>query len=231
MKNIMMALFTVVAFMGCAQQKLHLVTQGYSANEIDGIKKGLSGYLSEQGIAIEDSAISIPEIFPEVTLALNPTFNNPHFIAELDNWLMQNGHQASTEFRFAEGNHYYNKNNFGLYLRKPGTQKQATIPPYLRTQYCDVADGTLAFNRDGKTILELEIIGDGSDRIDTYNGQWSFENNILIVDFNKFDQKFRLSQETKQTHLGERPADVFKPMSRMEGDHILNCEFLIIYMN
>lgn len=215
----------------CANTQLHLVTKGYSKSEITALKSSLSEQLVKQKIDVVLSDIPLPAMFPDASLALNPTYNQPDVIALLDNWLLANGHKTSREFRFSEGNHYYSKAHLGLYLRKPGSKEQVDLPPYLRTQYCDVADGTLALNKDGQVVLEYELLGDGRDKIDTLKGQWFFADNHLTVDFKNLSQTFTLAKEEKQTHLGPRPADVYKPIKQLSKKHILNCEFLIIYIN
>ena len=226
-----LALLSLLLLTACANTQLHLVTKGYSNSEIEALKNSLSEQLVDEKIDVVRSSISIPSNFPNASLALNPSFNQPEVIANLDKWLVANGHKTSREFRFSEGNHYYSKAHLGLYIRKPGTEGQVDLPPYLRTQYCDVADGTLALNKDGEAILEYELIGDGSDIIDTLNGQWLFENNQLSVDFRTINQTFKLVKQEKETHLGPRPADVYKPMQQLAKKPILNCEFLIIYIN
>ncbi|WP_372770958.1 hypothetical protein [Pseudoalteromonas sp.] len=225
---VLLSLFLLTA---CANTQLHLVTKGYSKSEVAALKTSLSEQLEGEKIDVVLSEIAIPKNFPNATLALNPNFNQPEIIARLDNWLVVNGHKTSQEFRFSEGNHYYSKSHLGLYLRKPGTERQVDLPPYLRTQYCDVADGTLALNKNGQAILEYELTGNGSDKIDVLNGQWLFVSNQLSVDFKYLNQTFTLVKEEKQTHLGPRPADVFRPTKQLAKKHILNCEFLIIYMN
>ncbi|MFY8352225.1 hypothetical protein AAEU29_16915 [Pseudoalteromonas sp. SSM20] len=229
MKQLVLLSFLLLT--ACVNTQLHLVTKGYSKSEVATLKTSLSEHLENQKIDVVLSEIVIPANFPNATLALNPTYNQPEIIARLDNWLVANGHKTSQEFRFSEGNHYYSKAHLGLYLRKPGTERQVDLPPYLRTQYCDVADGTLALNKDGQAVLEYELIGDGGDKIDTLSGQWFFADNHLTVDFKNLRQTFKLAKEEKQTHLGPRPADVYNPTKQLAQKHILNCEFLIIYMN
>ena len=216
---------------GCASTQLHLVTQGYTIEQVENIKNELSPLLVEYDLEIVISDILIPNHFPDASIALNPADEHRLLITKLDTWLEGAGHKVSQEFRFAEGNHYYNKGHLGFYLRKPGSEQQVQLPPYLRTQFCKLADGTLALNKNGKAILEYELNNDGSDDMTRETGKWSFIGDKLILNIADEQYTFKRVEETKETYIGPRPADVFKPIKQQEHPSIFNCEFLIIYMD
>lgn len=224
-------LFVILCVLsGCQSTQLHVITDGYTQQEFEAIEASLKQALKDHDIDIIKSEVRMPTTFPNSSIALNPAANYQTIITQLDNWLVSNGHKQSQEFRFNQGNHYYSKDHLGLYLRKQGTQSNIDLPPYLRTQYCQIADGTLALNKHGVAVLEYEINNDHSDDLIRYQGTWSFHHNLLTVKINSLSQTFLLFKETKDTHLGPRQADVFKPQKQLTMPHIFNCEFLIIYM-
>jgi len=104
------------------------------------------------------------------------------------------------------------------------------MPAYLRTQYCKFADATIMFKNNGRFVLEFEK-GKYEDGLAVVQGSYIFDGRRLsITTDNEQSQFFLLHQEMKQTHLGQRQADVFKPSTENKNLQPLNCEFLIIYM-
>jgi len=53
----------------------------------------------------------------------------------------------------------------------------------------------------------------------------------VAFDDSRINQEFRLQRRQVETYLGMRPADVFTPNRAIEEMALLNCPYLIIYMN
>ncbi len=226
MRKILVAL-SLLALAACQSPKIHLVTQGYSEGE----REKLKNEFSQLGMQVVYSDVTIPQTFPDSSVAINPKFNNLELIKDIDAILQSNGLQVSREFRFSDGNHVYTGENVGVYIRNPETANEYAPPPYLRTQFCKLADGTLALNKNNSAVLEFEFNNDDSDQIITHHGVWKFNANQLSVSFDHFGQTFTLVKEMRETSYGDRPADVFKPKQKKESAlGILNCDFMIIYI-
>ncbi len=215
----------VVLLLGCQSPKLHLINYGYSAAKIESLKIKLA----KNGITVIDADIEIPQEFTDAILSLNPGFSDFKVLEALHNSLNSLGFGPVVEYRFAEGRHFYTKNNIGLYLRNPEMSTLNPLPKYLRTQYCEWSDATLMFKPNGGFILEYEILAKENEVIETMTGKWIKEQTKLILfPIEGPIQTFMQSFQQKETFFGMKPADVYTPQEQ----HLLlplNCEFLIIY--
>ena len=224
----------VLSLSGCSTTKLHLVSQGYSAQQVNQLKNELTN----QGINVSISSITMPNEFPNSAIAMSPSYDDLTFIEKVQKVLRKQGFEEAVELKFAQGKHLYNINHLGLYLRNP-LNNTHQMPPYLRTQYCKNADSTLMFTPNGKFVLEY----DGAtyeEPLQKVYGDYIFDGRTLRLvslehsnnnQHNIQSQQFTLRKESRSTPSGDKPADVFKPENKNHSLKQLNCDFLIIYMN
>jgi hypothetical protein len=211
--------------MGCSQTRLHIINQGYSTKYIH----ALTEKLSKLDIIIVESSVPMPNTFSDSTITTNPYFMNIELLESIEAILQLSDVDSPEYLTFAQGKHFYSRNHIGLYLRDKNNIKPM-MPAYLRTQYCELAEATIMFSNDGSFALEFEKSA-YEDKLAVVKGIYSFDNKQLqLVTGHGVSQTYTLSKEMKQTQLGERPADVFKPEHTVSDLGALNCEFLIIYM-
>jgi hypothetical protein len=225
MKFFYFVLVSLLFLTGCSQTRLHIVNQGYSTEYIS----VLAEKLSKLDVVIVESRVSIPDTFSDSTVATNPYFINIELLESIEAILQLSDIDSPEYLTFAQGKHFYSRNHVGLYLRNKNNIKPI-MPAYLRTQYCEFADATIMFSNDGRFALEFERSA-YEEKLVVIKGNYSFDNKYLqLVTEHGVSQSYILNKEIKHTQLGERPADVFKPKSMHSGLELLNCEFLIIYM-
>ncbi len=224
-------LFSVfcVLLSGCTTT-LHLTTSGYSETQQAELAASLKSALKAHDVNVVHTRVLVPKQFDDASVALNPGFDGASLIQDLDLWLQRQGHKASTEYRFAEGNHFYRQGHVGLYLRNPDASSHYAMPEYLRTQYCKAADGTLAFMPNKQLVLEYEMNGDSDDTLLREEGTWQLNGTVLTLTLKRQDYAFTLTKEKRSTPYGMKPADVFKPRSDHSDKPVLGCDFLIIYI-
>ncbi|NQY62717.1 MAG: hypothetical protein HRT38_03155 [Alteromonadaceae bacterium] len=214
-------------FLGCQNPTLYVVQKGYS-------DKNISKLISEVellGFNVKKSNISIPNEFSDSSIAMNPGFSDFSLLHKLNGVLTTLGYSNATEYRFAEGQHFYNKRILGLYLRKPGVSLVSDVPPYLHTQFCKYAEGTLQLTEQGTFSLEYENPAAKDDDLLVVSGTWFFNSDKLTLNSKATNEQiFIKTKEKKSTYMGIKPADVFKPQVQNHPFMPFNCEYLIIYM-
>jgi len=224
MRLLCVALLLIIC--GCSTKTIHLYNQGYSEDEISHLKDSLV----QQGYTVERPDVRVPNEFPNVVIALNPAFSDQDFYRYINQQLIDKGFGTATEFRFAQGQHFYSKNDVGIYLKNPN-QLEQPMPPYLRTQYCKTSSGaTILFNDNNKFVLEYEN-NHYDEVLIKLNGEYSFDGTMLtLFPADMAKHAYRLHKEVRETPYGDRPADVFKPIANNSPLGEFNCEFLIIYI-
>lgn len=211
---------------GCAKTQLHLINQGYTNEQLD----KLTATLKSQGVNVTMSQVPIPSEFPDSALALNPSFSNIEFINTIQQSLAAHNFSTATLLRFVQGQHFYNTDHAGLYLRNPNNT-EILMPPYLRTQFCQDADATIMFKKNGEFIVEYEGSSDENE-LNKIKGRYDFDGkNLSVKPENFIAQHFVLFKETRSTPFGDKSADVFKAQNKSHSLQPLKCDFLIIYMN
>ena len=216
----------LLLILGCQNPTVHVVQKGYSDTNI----AKLISEIELLGFNVKKSDINIPSDFSDSSIAMNPSFTDFTLLQKLNRVLTTLGYSSATEYRFAEGQHFYNKGNLGLYLREPSISPEPNVPPYLRTQFCKYADGTLQLSKQGVFKLEYENPVARDDLL-VFSGTWSFNANQLTLNSKEYDnQIFTMNKEKKSTHMGLKLADVFKPENKNHAFMPFNCEYLIIYM-
>lgn len=218
-------LLLVVLLSACSSKQVHIYNQGYSERQIDFLKTQIEA----QGYKVQLPQVAIPREFPQTSLAMNPGFNDTSFYQFLNQLLLVQGYGQASEYRFAQGLHFYSKNEIGLYLKNPD-YVVVDMPPYLRTQYCKSSIGaTIQFTPQGKFHLEYEVAK--VEELQVESGQYLFDGKTLDLYSDTLGQiSYRLAKEERETPYGLRPADVFKPVKSNHALGSLNCEFLIIYI-
>ena len=218
-------LVSLLFLMACSQTQLHIVNQGYSEERIN----SLISKLKKLDVSVVKSNVTIPNNFPNSTVATNPSFTDINLLNSIESLFLASGIESPSHLTFAQGKHFYNVNHLGVYLRNE-SNVVPTMPPYLRTQYCEFTDATIMFSRDGRFVLEFEK-ATYDEELAIVKGNYAFDSvSLQLITDHKISQSYSLKREMKQTQLGERPADVFKPDAINSALPALNCEFLIIYM-
>lgn len=226
MKYFKLGIFGILSLLSaCSQTYVHVINQGFSDEKLVSITKQLNNL----DLVVIRENITIPSEFPAATIATHPNFSNLELFHQIESIVVDQGISKLQHLTFAQGRHFYNEQHIGLYLRNED-DKSHVMPAYLRTQYCKFADATIMFKNNGRFVLEFEK-GKYEDGLAVVQGSYIFDGRRLsITTDNEQSQFFLLHQEMKQTHLGQRQADVFKPSTENKNLQPLNCEFLIIYM-
>lgn len=232
MKVLLLKLLLAALLSGCSHTKIHLVHQQLSKAKIS----SLVNAFEQENINVVVSTAVVPSEFPDVSLAMNPGYSDFALIEKIKQTLAIHSLSVVQEFRFAQGQHFYNGNNIGVYLKDSSNR---VMPSYLRTQYCKYADATIQFSSNNTFTVEYEAnsldkvekMEDAEQQLSTILGHYDFDGKKLSLFLeNGTTQRFTYAKEEKETHLGPRQADTFKPL-QLHQQSVLNCEFLIIYMN
>jgi hypothetical protein len=224
--NFCLALASLLFLASCSKTHLHIVNQGYSNEQINVLTKRLS----KLDVKVVQSNISIPKAFPTSTITTNPNFTDIELLKRIESIVFASGIDNPAHLTFAQGKHFYSINHLGLYLRNEKNIKPV-MPAYLRTQFCEFSDATIMFSSDGKFILEYENSA-YEDELAVANGRYTFDGiNLQLAIKDEIAQSYVLKREMKNTHLGKRPADIYKPQRLFPDLKALNCEFLIIFMD
>ncbi len=189
--------------------------------------------LADAKLVVEENVEQgIPDKYGDASLGVNPGFKDRTLLDKLKSIIYGVGYLQIDEYRWAEGSHYYSPGHVGLYLRSRVHEGGYRMPPFLRTRKCQHGDATLQFLPDGRLVLEYEKDSDTLE-LARRSGQWKLIGSDLRVTFDdsRINQEFRLQRRQVETYLGMRPADVFTPNRAIEGMALLNCPYLIIYMN
>ncbi|XQW83714.1 hypothetical protein ACOYR1_11230 [Thalassotalea piscium] len=233
MKLYFISVLLLTILCACSSTKVKLISQGYSTDVIE----NLVSTLRQAGIETDISTVAIPKTFSDVTLAMNPSYRDLNQLDEIKVILAQQGFSVPQEFRFAQGKHFYTGNNIGLYLKNTNSVTHQP-PSYLRTQYCPSADGTIQFLSDRKFVVEYENQGEdhlqrtGDESFHYIHGDYTFDGKELtLVLTDHSSHHYSFLQQNENTHLGPRPADILIPLDEHEKFSVLNCRFLIIYMD
>ena len=224
--NFFIVLVGLLFISGCSKTYIHVAHQGYSNEEITELKDKLA----KLPVTVVVSNILVPKNFSGSTIATNPNFTDSELLHRIQELLILSGFEQAKHLSFGQGKHFYSENNIGLYLQSFDNIKPK-MPMYLRTQYCKYADATIMFSTNNTFVLEFEK-DQFEDGFEFINGQYKFDGKTLqLLSNNGIAQSFVHHKEIKQTHIGDRPADVYKPKSNKSELLPLNCEFLIIYMD
>lgn len=220
-------IFILLSFIsGCTSTYVHIINQGYSEKEVQAISQKLAAL----NIEVHRSDIAIPKHFPPTVITTNPSFSHLTLLHDIENVLADFNINRTEHYQLAQGRHFYNIGHIGLYLRNDNN-KTPSMPPYLRTQLCKNADATLMFEQSGQYTLEYENLATNDEKIISLQGSYRYDGKQLSMEYEGQPiQRFAFEQQKKMTHIGERPADVYMPLVSSTLS-VLNCEFLIIYMN
>lgn len=225
-KTIIVAVTLLFIVTACTSKQVYIINHGYSAKDI----AALSLALKNINVVVHESDILIPKSFSSTVIATNPSFNDSVLLAKIKLILNEFNMGGAEHFQLAQGRHFYSSGNIGLYLRNDNNF-EPIMPAYLRTQDCASEDATLMFKRSGEFILEYEANPIDNEELISFHGHFLYDGKQLRLLVNEnVIQQFTYHQEMKNTHLGDRLADVYIP-NLSASQPVLNCEFLIIYMN
>lgn len=210
---------------GCQQRQAILIVQGVEPIKV----KAIETALMQSGWQVNQSPIAIPAEFPDAVLATNPAYRDTQAISDIKNILKGQGFTEPTEYKFAEGKHFFSTNNVGIYLRNSEQTSSALPPSFIRTDRCAAGDATLNLTPQGKAVLEYEKPTNDNFELEQHTGTWTFDGIKLQVQFNHAQQTFLLTHEQRDTWRGPSPADIYTPS--LDADvKVLNCTFVIIYL-
>ncbi|OUL55949.1 hypothetical protein B1199_19780 [Pseudoalteromonas ulvae] len=212
---------------------IYVISQGYSSEELAPLISELNTL--EAQVTVSD-AVQIPSEFDETSLAVNPGFHQSQLLNKIENLLSDKGFKRADIYRFAQGKHFYNGNNIGLYVKNPVVVNDYVMPSYIRTQYCNTADGVLQLAKNGDFVYEYELLNSTKNNesesefsIIKLSGQWQFDQRYLTLEQHEtIIQRYHFSQGEKPTFFGPKAADIFTPKLNSTNP-ALNCELLIIY--
>ena len=222
-KRVLISLASVLLLIGCAQQHAFISANGVKPSKIN----ALSQQLEAQGWQVTLTQLEIPAEFSDTSIAMNPAQQNQDAIEQLITLLQQLGFNQPQTYKFAEGKHFYSIDNIGLYIR--GSQSTATPPNWLRSDNCTGGDTLLALNPGGNVTLEHEVLDTELEQLDSYQGQWQFDGETLVIHIMDHQQHYLRTEITRQTWRGDSPAQLFTPLKEVEFAP-LNCSFIIIEM-
>lgn len=213
---------------GCTSNKIHyihLVHQGVPQTKID----KLTSSLMQQGYRVELSDILIPQNFANTAISINPGTRDFQGIADIKRSLTDLAFLPATEYRFAQGRHFYNTQHVGIYLKS--SNQKPTMPLFIATDACPNIQATLMFPT-GASHFILEFDTDENDQLIKVEGEWRLSADILSLQTSTgLMQEFHYSRQKKATPFGIREADVYTPRLPDNQLAAFNCEFSIIYMS
>lgn len=218
-------LVSLLILSACQQRQAILITQGVEPVKV----KAIETALIQSGWQVSQSTIAIPAEFPNATIATNPAYRDTQAITEIENILKGQGFAEPTEYKFAEGKHFFSMNNIGIYLRNSEQALQPLPPSFIRTDQCAAGDATLNLEPQGQAVLEYEKPTNDNFELEQHTGTWAFDGVQLKIQLNHAQQAFQLTHEQRETWRGPSPADIYTPTQNSDFK-VLNCTFLLIYL-
>lgn len=218
-------LVSLLILSACQQRQAILITQGVEPVKV----KAIETALIHSGWQVDQSTIAIPAEFPNAAIATNPAYRDTQAITEIENILKGQGFTELTEYKFAEGKHFFSMNNIGIYLRNSEQVSQPLPPSFIRTDHCASGDATLNLTPQGQAVLEYERPINDNFELEQHKGTWDFDGEQLKVQLNHTQQAFLLTHEQRPIWRGLSPADIYTPTQDSDFK-VLNCTFLLIYL-
>ncbi len=218
-------LVSLTLLSGCQQRQAILIVQGVEPIKV----KTIETALIQSGWRVSQSPIAIPAEFPDAVLATNPAYRDTQAISDIKNILKGQGFTEPTEYKFAEGKHFFSMNNIGIYLRNSEQALQPLQPDFIRTDHCAAGDATLNLSPQGQAVLEYERPINDNFELEQHTGTWQFDGAQLSVTLNRAQQVFKLTHEQRPIWRGLSPADIYTPIQD-SNFKVLNCTFLLIYL-
>nr|WP_211164697.1 hypothetical protein [Shewanella sp. DNRA4] len=210
---------------GCQQRQAILIVQGVEPIKV----KAIETALIQSGWRVSQSPIAIPAEFPDAVLATNPAYRDTQAISDIKNILKGQGFTEPTEYKFAEGKHFFSMNNIGIDLRNSEQALQPLQPDFIRTDHCAAGDATLNLSPQGQAVLEYERPINDNFELEQHTGTWQFDGAQLSVTLNRAQQVFKLTHEQRPIWCGLSPADIYTPIQD-SNFKVLNCTLLLIYL-
>ena len=218
-------LVSLLILSACQQRQAILITQGIEPVKV----KAIETALIQSGWQVSKSTIAIPTEFPNTAIATNPAYRDSQAITEIEDLLKGQGFAEPTEYKFAEGKHFFSMNNIGIYLRNSEQALQPLPPDFIRTDHCTAGDATLNLSPQGQAVLEYERPINDNFELEQHTGTWQFDGAQLSVTLNRAQQVFKLTHEQRPIWRGLSPADIYTPIQD-SNFKVLNCTFLLIYL-
>jgi hypothetical protein len=220
----------ILLLTGCTNKTVYLFNNGYPQESVDEVAVKLINL----GYDVEHVNAEIPAEFSDTAIATHPVVAAPADLPIIENILKESEFPTPSYYQFAQGNHFYSPDSFGLYLRN-GYQK--IMPPIMGDISCfvngDSVDATLEFRRSGEVILEVELYREGKLLKNSYRkhtGKYTLINNRIQLDFIEFKTGYLAINETKiQTYSGGKKADHLVIKSQKNNSPIENCLFEAVY--
>ncbi|MGR3969720.1 hypothetical protein [Shewanella sp. 1180_01] len=218
-------LVSLLILSACQQRQAILITQGIEPVKV----KAIETALIQSGWQVNQSTIAIPAEFPNTAITTNPAYRDSQAITEIEDLLKGQGFAEPTEYKFAEGKHFFSINNIGIYLRNSEQVLQPLPPDFIRTDHCTAGDATLNLSPQGQAVLEYERPINDNFELEQHTGTWQFDGAQLSVTLNRAQQVFKLTHEQRPIWRGLSPADIYTPIQD-SNFKVLNCTFLLIYL-
>jgi hypothetical protein len=187
----------------CSTPQIHIINQGIDEQKVAAV----SAELAKLGYEIKISNALVPESFPDVALATNPSITDSAVLTPIENAIEAVGFARPTLFQFAQGNHYYSASHMGVYLRDPNTR---LMPPVMGSRHCEVFSATLEFSRNQELIFEYEVQDNNGEPIleRTFTGTYKVSGNSLYLNVTPLSDKvFAIQQDKVMTHVGLRRSE------------------------
>ncbi|MDP2561095.1 hypothetical protein [Psychrobium sp. 1_MG-2023] len=221
-------LVLLVLFISGCSQRVHLISQGYTPEQLSPIVTALE----ELDLEVKHSDIPLPTNFSDNTIISHPSLATSNQLANIQELLHSLELSPVQLLHFASNHkHYYTQGNIGLYLRHPEHKSRPQPPLYVMSQYCSSGNATLGMQPNGQFLLEVEVYGEKKS-IHASSGQWVFDGENLVLTHSQNQvAHFKMQQKTVSTYLGPRRSKVFIPQENHNLPPAFNCEFIIIDMS
>lgn len=165
----------------------------------------ISQLLQNSGYRVQTNTLPVPEAITTPTLIYSPTNRNLHGVEALRDRLAEAGHAVDL-VPVSSGNHFYTRNNLGLYLHPapPGPNRKVDIAGKELFGECPTVDATLQLNRDNSFSLSLIDWDDVHKKevVTKADGSWKRDRQWVLLDTSHRQVRFRITELDKQTKYG-----------------------------
>ena len=186
--NKLLLLLLCFLLVSCATTQVHLFTESLSEEETIEISRRLE----LQGYKVSLNTLPIPPGITKSTLVYSPLNKR---IADIEHLLdiISDDDYGSPEIALVGlENHFYTRNNVGLYLFESGQRKQDLSESELRRYaleyygHCKTGDSTLALKPDGSLKLDGYIWEEATQKEVTFSveGTWMVSDKKILLTLN-----------------------------------------------
>jgi len=163
--------FTLLA---CSTTTVHLYSRYLSKDEISAVKSKLT----DLGFKVEINTLAFPDEVKQSSLIYSPFIENEQRLSTVVDSVSALGWQLSNTQMLKEGNHWYTKNNVGLFLVPEGARARDNIAisdlvNEYKTRNCTTS-AAIRLNNNGsyKISFSQSLSNSRVNRTDFNRGHW-----------------------------------------------------------